>query len=121
MCLFPEAMDQALMKLIFSECFIKETWMERRLTLMVMIIRIESALIIIVLINQRAILSQSIQDFSMNLREKRYSHLGRVKEKVLPLPISLSIISWLWFLCRYSLQSIKPRPVPDSLAVPLVV
>ena len=49
------------------------------------------------------------------------SSLGSVKEKVLPLPGSLSICIWPPFLCRNSLQSIKPKPVPDSLEVPFVV
>jgi hypothetical protein len=46
---------------------------------------------------------------------------GNVKEKVLPVPGSLSTIMCPSFFARNSRQSINPRPVAPSLLVPFVV
>jgi hypothetical protein len=46
---------------------------------------------------------------------------GKVNEKMLPLPGWLSTAIWPPFFSRKSLHSFKPRPVPVSSSVPLVV
>jgi len=50
-----------------------------------------------------------------------YTAMGNEKENLLPFAGTLSMSKWLPFLVRNSLQSINPRPVPGSCAVPLVL
>jgi hypothetical protein len=47
--------------------------------------------------------------------------LERENEKILPSPGLLLMFNIPPFFCRNSLHSIRPKPVPASLAVPGVV